>query len=327
VLDAARVLLLASELLPLDDVQRRQFENLEDQAAPGDDLRDPITHGRRAPPMSESVAPAPAEPRQKGRVRKVLERIGLVVIGTPIVFIVGSIIGYIGGTVIAYLWSTPHEPLQDFAYLREWSAVICGAGAAVYFLALMATSQRSQRRRREIAEARADHYHAWVDAGYEHHAIPEFKTRGSVRFESVNTWIAVAAVIAAAFVFDVFTHLAGHQYLGGAAVLFGLPALAWFGFRSSKSEITKTWVLAGAALLLIFGARGVSTSFFHGYANCWTVRTTGEWDVIDCAPGSEPMQSVPGYSTWSDTETPGRECLPVGTYAGSASRWRCHQIG
>lgn len=50
----------------------------------------------------------------------------------------------------------------------------------------------------------------------------------------------------------------------------------------------------------------------------------GEWEIVDCAPGSAPIQSLPGYNSWTDAETPGRECFAVDADAGSASRWRCH---
>jgi hypothetical protein len=276
---------------------------------------------------SERPTDASAQPRPKRKARRALEVAGWIIIGIPIAVIAGALVGYIGGLIAAFLWSTPRQPPQDLESVREWGTLIGAIGLPVLVLGTVIASPLLERRRKRIAEERTRHYRAWKRAGYEADEIPEFEEPAISRLlQRANNWAAVVTVIAAVLVLDVHDHFIGHRYLAFLAVLVAMPWLAYLAIQPDKrNDFEKSWVIAGAVLLLIFAARSTSDAFFHEYANCWTVRTSGDSEIVDCAPGSEPLQGLPGYDRWSDTETPGRECTFL-DQIGSVRRWECHEI-
>jgi hypothetical protein len=269
---------------------------------------------------------AEVKPEERPRWKKLLTAVAFVVIGVPLAALAGSIAGYVAGLIAAFLWSTPRQPPEEFEYLSGWGAVVGAVAGALLLLSIPAISHLEKRREKRLEGARRRHNLEYTLAGYDWTEIPPYTDPWQERFEKANTGAAIVAVVACIFVWDIYQHFIGHRMLAFLAALLLLPFLAYTGFQSTKGENTKTWAVAGAVVLLVFSARAVSGAFDHEYSNCWNVSNSGESDVVECAPGSEPIQGPPGYDRWSDSETPGRDCELVDEFAGGVTRWRCREI-
>jgi hypothetical protein len=145
------------------------------------------------------------------------------------------------------------------------------------------------------------------------------------RIHHVSGWVAVLATIAL-FVFawsNVYDWIMGRAAWFPVVLVGAFVGVAlyrrWYDYR--RHPVVQPWVLAGFFLVLALTARAYADASDFHVANCWHIEGTSRWE---CAPGSEPRQSLPGYNNFTDTETPGHVCDYVDTTSSGGTIWECH---
>jgi hypothetical protein len=155
----------------------------------------------------------------------------------------------------------------------------------------------------------------------EYHARREAR-RPLVR--RVNGWAAAVATVAILGLWnDVYDWFMQRSFwlVFVVVVTFLAFALHKRWYDSDGYPALYAWVVAGFVLIGAFTLRAYGDASDYHVANCWHIEgTTDRWE---CAPGSEPRQSLPGYNNMTDTETPGRSCDYIDTTSSGGTIWEC----
>jgi hypothetical protein len=165
--------------------------------------------------------------------------------------------------------------------------------------------------------------------------MEEFSTEAPDPFEArrkrarkIHAWTAAVAVIAL-FVLawdDFYLWILGRPTW---LVLLGLGVAIVYIYNEDlydahKAPALSVWIVAGAVVLALISVRALADASDYHHANCWKIE--GTKDRWECVPGSEPRQNPPGYSQFTDTETPGRFCEHISTTSSGGTIWDCEDI-
>jgi hypothetical protein len=90
---------------------------------------------------------------------------------------------------------------------------------------------------------------------------------------------------------NVYVWFVGHRVLAPLAILFGLPAVAYFVHRRDvmgpeKREVLAVWGIAGVVLLLFVAKTAVLDAHRFNYENCWQIRGNEASSIWECGRGA-----------------------------------------